>query len=266
MKIPIYIVSLKQEIKRRKHIESQFTDLNIPFKFFDAVDKNSLPQVLNKHLLSFNNHSLTTGEKGCFYSHYLLWQKMLNENLPYMVIGEDDMVISNKLNQMLFNLDDIMDKCDILKFETMELVTLITEEKITILESSGLKIQRLNYAHLGTAGYVITNKMAKQLCDFFHNMVINKPIDQYLFVDFVYSHKVFQTIPALAIQEDVLYKNDESVLHSQIQQERKMKTSSTIEKILRETKRLIEQASLTYWKQQLKLKKQGVFIKFDGGR
>ena len=43
-----YVISLISETKRRKHIEQEFGQQNIPFSFFDAVTPDRIEDVAKK--------------------------------------------------------------------------------------------------------------------------------------------------------------------------------------------------------------------------
>ncbi|WP_434353972.1 glycosyltransferase family 25 protein [Psychrobacter sp. HD31] len=261
-----YIVSLKSDIQRRTHIEKMFNSLDILFQFFDAVNKQNLSDILNQYPIKFKENSLTQGEQGCFMSHYLLWQKMLDKNIPYMIIAEDDVILSRKTHTMLDNLDKIMEQCDILKFETMQMPVLVDND-CDIIEGI-CKLKELASEHWGTAGYVITNEMAKELCQRLSKESIKKPVDHILFDDAVKTYKIYQTIPGLAIQEDVLNRNTNMItLHSSLEEERKKRRRKVAKnKVSREFKRLLSQLKPEYWRLKRRekyIKKNGVIIPFD---
>lgn len=93
----LVIINLKRSTDRRRKMEDQLKSVSLPFEFFPAIDGR-----LGEHR-TFNHYSeefcirkwrrpLTPGEVGCFASHYLLWQRCVEQNLPLLIL-EDDVVI-----------------------------------------------------------------------------------------------------------------------------------------------------------------------------
>lgn len=105
----IYIISLEQAIDRRESISKQFAEADIPFKFFNAVDgrkeKHSLFNHYNeKKRLLYKGYPMTPGELGCFASHYLLWQKCIENNKPMIIIEDDAQLIPENFISFLTNI------------------------------------------------------------------------------------------------------------------------------------------------------------------
>lgn len=79
-----YVISLTSAYQRREHIQKEFSQQNIPFEFFDALKPSKeLTSLMEKFIPNLLHAKLTEGEKACFMSHYMLWQKCLSEDLPY---------------------------------------------------------------------------------------------------------------------------------------------------------------------------------------
>ena len=56
---------------------------------------------MEKFIPNLLHAKLTEGEKACFMSHYMLWQKCLSEDLPYIYIFEDDVLLGENANKFL---------------------------------------------------------------------------------------------------------------------------------------------------------------------
>ncbi len=115
MRIKIYVISLKRKKERRVQIHNFLTtiDGNIPFEIVDAVDGKDLgnceiPFQLSKiYRNPYTNVVMTVGEIGCALSHYSVWKKAMDEGVQYPIILEDDVIITNRFNQVI---NDIIDK------------------------------------------------------------------------------------------------------------------------------------------------------------
>ena len=53
---------------------------------------------------------LNNGQIGCFISHLLLWKKMIDENIEYMFILEDDALFSCEFNRIYNYIQKNIDK------------------------------------------------------------------------------------------------------------------------------------------------------------
>ena len=254
MQVQAIVISLPDANRRREHIKSQFQKLDIPFEFFDAINK----QQANTVCQQFNIHEagkITKGELGCFMSHISIWQKMIDSNIPYSVIFEDDVVLSANIVKILNSLDEIMTKCSIVKLETMFFPIVVGNKEICI---DNYCLKPLKSEHMGMAGYVIDLESAKRIIYSLQCDGIVKPIDHYLFKeDLSVRDDIYQVIPALVIQDDVLNK-DSTNLCSQLESERrdrrkkdKPKLTSS-QKVYRELKRVVNHLSPYTWFYQIK--------------
>lgn len=77
--LKVYCISLKRREDRREKISSRLKELGIEFEFFDAVDGNLVDLKTN----------LSKGAIGCNLSHINLYQKLRNEDGPFLVIEDD---------------------------------------------------------------------------------------------------------------------------------------------------------------------------------
>jgi glycosyl transferase, family 25 len=212
-----FVISLKEAEKRRKHIEDEFNLQEIPFSFFDAVNKSNLNQIIAKFGISFDDTKLTVGEKSCFLSHVVLWNYCVENELKYIAIYEDDVVLSVNSHKLLKNFDWIPKGLDIIKLEKFEdSVLMLFFNKINIKNCGCLR--ELKQMHIGTAGYIVSLDGAKKLL----NLVISykqfETMDELLFNTNIANQyiKVYQMIPAIVMQIDRI---DSGVLPSQLQDE-----------------------------------------------
>ncbi len=217
----VQVISLKSETKRREHIQTMFSKLGVSYEFFDAINKQQALALCHKQGLNYQDDSLTMGELGCFMSHYLLWEKIINEDLPYMLIFEDDVIVSPNIVQFINNIDIIMQRFDVIKLETMLTKTIYDSN---VVQVANFQFQKIKTEHMGLAGYVISRNVAKILIKTIQQEGIYQPIDHYLFSDFIEkkdNFDIYQITPALSIQEDILHKGKNSVLTSTLESERR---------------------------------------------
>ncbi|MEO6906327.1 MAG: glycosyltransferase family 25 protein, partial [Abditibacteriaceae bacterium] len=94
----IFVISLARSEDRREHLLREITkiqDVRISIEFFNAVDaRNNEHLRFRKHCIKsltkcYLGRDLTDAEKGCFASHYCLWQKCVEMNEPIIVMEDD---------------------------------------------------------------------------------------------------------------------------------------------------------------------------------
>ncbi len=104
--IPIVIISLKNS-PRRSVIAQRLTSLGFNFEFFDGVEGKALTQQeLSKVDFQFNpthlrQPELTLGEVGCALSHIKVYEYMVENNIPQLLILEDDAIVHLDFKKML---------------------------------------------------------------------------------------------------------------------------------------------------------------------
>ncbi len=101
----IYVISIHGSM-RRKNIVKNFEKYSIDFEFFDAVDGRKLSDSQIKDLYDDNKakqlaFKLTRAQVGCALSHKALYQKMVSENIPEMLVFEDDVFIDENIELFL---------------------------------------------------------------------------------------------------------------------------------------------------------------------
>ncbi|OZN24962.1 hypothetical protein CFY87_06455 [Actinobacillus seminis] len=244
-----YVISLKSAVLRRKHIEKTFSSQQIDFRFFDAFDFSEGGESLIDQLIpNLNQTALTKGEKGCFMSHLLLWKKCVDEQLPYICIFEDDVVLSDNAADFLKKDDWLKERFDFKDFFVLKLETSLMKvrlQKTNIVEFQKRKFERLRSLHYGAANYIISYQAAKTFLKIMYKLEVVEiaEIDRMLFEQFLNQYTIYQLNPAIAIQELALNKQY-SVLSSQLEEERrigkeKVEVKHTVlQKLLREILRL----------------------------
>lgn len=95
----IYMINLVRRPERRRKMQQAFNELGLIVDDFPAVDGNELNdksfeeigiKSLDNYADPYHNRPMTTGEIGCFLSHYYIWQTIVEHNLKEVLILEDD--------------------------------------------------------------------------------------------------------------------------------------------------------------------------------
>jgi glycosyl transferase family 25 len=247
-----FVISLSTALERRKHIEKEFSQNNVLFNFFDAVNEDTLNENERKYDIDFSKSNLSNGEKACFLSHVNLWEYLVNSDLKYLTIFEDDVYLSKYCNKYLNNYNWIPNKIHFIKIEKFQDVALMNFQRISL--DKNLSLRRLKGKHLGTAGYIISKSMAKQLLNQVCSKEILRPIDQLIFNSYIKNGliTIYQLNPCLVIQADRIGINN---LPSQLQNKRSKKTlkllkykKNIFEKIIDELVRIMNKIQKKYSK------------------
>lgn len=242
------IISLKTANERREHIIQEFGKQGIDFEFFDAITPYLIDETCQKLGINLKeNQRLSNGEKGCFLSHVYLWQKMIDENIEYLAIFEDDVYLGE--NADLFLNDDKWLKeinFDIIKLETWQELVHLSKNSITIAQLSNQPVRslyQLKSTHVGTAGYIICRNAIPKMIQYIKALRDEEiyALDHVMFGGLLSQLTTYQLLPALVIQAEC--HNQQLV--SQLEEQRKNNTfiyipnENFIKKLMKFFKRLM---------------------------
>lgn len=237
-----YVISLKNQIRRRTHISSQFTKSGIQFEFQDALDPGVAEEFAHKHGFQIDNSKLTPTELACFMSHVQLWQLMLNHRLPYIAIFEDDIYLGKDAHYYLTQNAWIDPNWHIIDLEYFDTRLSLGDKKLK-LPIGDRDLYHLRGPNLGAAGYILSQTGAQHLIHYVKSHPL-KPLDQMAFNDYIKrgSIAVHLMQPALVIQEMKLHPDRTAHFPSSLSDERKnKKRTKGVKKLQREISRVHDQ-------------------------
>ena len=106
--LPIYIISLKQDTEKRKVISSTLEDFGLEFRFIDAIHGKELStDIVNSARSNSRGNILKRGflptpnEIGCTLSHLKAYKNILDNNLSWACILEDDAILDKKFKTFI---------------------------------------------------------------------------------------------------------------------------------------------------------------------
>lgn len=242
-----YVISLKTETERRKHIEQEFGKQDISFEFFDAITPPQNQQISHNLSIQIADLNLTQGEISCLLSHISLWKKAIDDDLDYIVIYEDDIHLGENAQQFLNQSNWIPETSEIIKLEAFNTSIFVGKsDQIQLDDDRELYI--LKTKHVGAAAYILSQHAAKVLFSDVQQNPFLKPLDHILFEEYVSNSRlnVLQVLPALCIQDDRKHVLDKK-LHSALEVERRQrfktqtKQKGLTEKIKKELFRVLIQ-------------------------
>lgn len=164
MNCPIYVINMDSSIERWTATHARLQEIGLAAERFPAtVGKLLSEQELKEWYDSERNakqhhRPQTLGEIGCYISHYRVWQKVVDEELPFCVVLEDDLTISPDLKSIIATLEQL---------HKWDLIKLADERNYPFLDSLPLndKLTLGNYLKVpnNCMGYALSLDGAKKL-------------------------------------------------------------------------------------------------------
>ena len=136
MKFEIFIINLARSKSRWESISARLDTLSLEYQRVDAVDgKLCDPEKLEQHYSTAINRKtyhrpLTPGEIGCYLSHIDCWERIIDSQLDFALILEDDAVPSDMLPEIIRSTQHYPPGWDVIKLATGPRQKKITAEKL----------------------------------------------------------------------------------------------------------------------------------------
>lgn len=193
MSVKYFVISLKNQEARRKNICSILEQHKVDFELFDATygkdmtpEEQSLCSNESQTILNLKGNrkvliedELSLSEKGCAMSHLRLYQHIIDQNLDYAVIMEDDVIPNDYAFEAINNLDAIKEHWDVINFSSdFGIRSLPGARKYCYKEDKSFYFQRLGMRNdtldaifnlrrfiIYAACYVITKDACKKLVE-----------------------------------------------------------------------------------------------------
>lgn len=100
--IPCFVISLKRAVERRTSITKALTQLGIEFEFVDAVDAREGLSAQHESLIYRDpDHPMSEAEYACALSHAGVYKRMVDSELAYALVLEDDAIPLQGLRMFL---------------------------------------------------------------------------------------------------------------------------------------------------------------------
>ena len=153
---------------------------------------------------------LNKAEIGTFLSHRKCWQALIDSDEDYVLVIEDDLIISDRAKVYFANSKWIPNDCDIVRLICFDLDKehLIEKDSRIKLESGDELIVQLSPKPIGCQGYILSRKAANYALE--HSKKLPCPVDDFLFTlmfDVANTFKCWQLNPCV-IRTDPDEKSD----------------------------------------------------------
>jgi glycosyl transferase family 25 len=192
--LPIFYINMASRPDRRQHVEQQLTALKLTATRVDAVTPADfqLPP----------GSPLSPGELGCSRSHQKIWQLLVEQNIAAALILEDDVLLADEVPALLADPTLLAGGVEAIQLETRGYTKALVGPDVATAVP-GVSRNRLMSSSLGSAAYIMTAELARRLLA--RPDVDRLALDHLLFGwagELCYDARIFQTLPALAIQLD----------------------------------------------------------------
>lgn len=165
----IFVINLKRDVDRRNSINSQFNKKNLEFEFFEGVLGSALTEKElslsydNKKALRLNCRPLVPAHIGCSLSHVKLYREVVNRDLPYALILEDDVILPDNFEYIIKKITPVL-KSDIPEVILLSpgVGDISAKEKIARYIDSNYKILPYKSGYF-TSSYIINQLAARVL-------------------------------------------------------------------------------------------------------
>jgi glycosyl transferase family 25 len=105
MKLKGYIIHVKADSTRKKHMQEQIKNLNIDFTFVNDGDQADLTMEIISKNFKYGLNKIC-GETSCTYKHFLAYRDMIDNNINYALIFENDIFLDKNFEQAVFKAID----------------------------------------------------------------------------------------------------------------------------------------------------------------
>lgn len=107
----IFLINLDEDVGKLSSVDGQLGALGIGYERISGILGKTLPMnELHAAYDSFRwwcaiGRPITAAEVGCALSHYSIYRRMVDENIPWAFIFEDDVVVTEDFNNVLRNVE-----------------------------------------------------------------------------------------------------------------------------------------------------------------
>ena len=126
VKSKVLLINLDDSQQRLNHCSNELQKQNITFERISAIRGSQLTEdeILQHYSPTLNSEryfkSLSVGEIGCYLSHRKAWQKIVDEQLDYGIVLEDDISLDGDLKGAIESIDGLGFNWDYIKLSRYE--------------------------------------------------------------------------------------------------------------------------------------------------
>lgn len=180
-----YVINLDRDIKKWDTFKQNWENEKLDFEKISATDGQKLLQSPKHKLTNLCQLFCTPKMAGCFASHKQCWQNVIDHNLPYAVILEDDAIPTSNFSQLGSFLSKVPSDWDLFYIGYLNYSGSIKGNSLFLNEIMGKVPEKISDhvfkpGVVGSAhGYLVSQKGAKKLqkkfkkINFSNDVVVN---------------------------------------------------------------------------------------------
>lgn len=196
MNMKALVINLDSATERMAFQTKQLQHLKIDFQRISAYKIDTIEDTVYQEYYNTWQNPMSISEVSCFFSHKVVWDLIVKNNEP-MIVLEDDAFLASNISQVINGLQK-QTNIDYVNIETRykrrRLIAKLPKQKIGDYE-----LYRLYQGRSGTGGYILWPSGAKQLLIKMEKEGIGL-VDK--FINSAYSLVSYQVSPAPLIQID----------------------------------------------------------------
>lgn len=199
MEISVWGITLKSTPERERYVKTHLKSHGINFNIFyglDAVKTGVSADILNNQKFTILDTWVTKGAVGCYISHYMLWQNIMDDINDKILIVEDDVELVDdfvfKLNESLYHVPDNWD------------MLYIGHESLYLVNATVVNERISRGVPACTYAYIINKKCIPTLLGL---CPINMPVDTQIREQLNHKLNIYALTPQLAYQKSSILNN-----------------------------------------------------------
>lgn len=166
----IFVINLERSVQRRKSITSQLDVLGLQYKIVPAVDGQRLTDSRIREVCRENylKKWKNKGHIACSLSHHTIYKEIINRELPFALVLEDDVTLSKDLPHILDSIEKYIKPDEIILFhtQTWNPLEVCNNDKIQLTDQHFLHFLLPPKGSIGSsAAYIVPYAVAKNLAD-----------------------------------------------------------------------------------------------------
>lgn len=119
----IFVINLKDSVERYNYVKSQFDKLGLEIERIEGVDADSLTQDNIKEVYSSEKNRKTyvrplhKGQIACYMAHIKAWRAIVEQDLDYAFVLEDDVIVGHNFLVAMEFLDTHFGQWDFVRLQ-----------------------------------------------------------------------------------------------------------------------------------------------------
>jgi len=164
LKYKFFVINLDSKPDRLEDVSKQLHQYGIEFERFSAVMGSELDQSTIEEFYDAKGNAkkyykeMSVGEIGCYLSHIQLWKRIIEENLDFAVILEDDLTVKPEIANLIDALTQIQN-WDYIKLTGPKGKKIVDQQAI----NETFSLAYYNKAPIGTSAQAVSKQGAEKL-------------------------------------------------------------------------------------------------------